>query len=464
MRMVIRRLRKLLREPIWCVLFGCLIVGVILGTLAAQETTNELAAAVFGQAWRKTPADTRSFLVTVLSLQLTVMTIVLSLNAPMIQSAANQYSPRLVPYYLKNVPIRRALPVFVLATAYILAAVREIGFAPDDAVRPRMVLSGAVILVIVAFLVLVWGMIRTYRFMRVELVLELVRRATFAAIARREARRRRLRLAPSASFSPPADATPLGARKSGYLVEVDVRGIARIARKAGVRVRISRAVGDYFDAGEVVGWVSRDGDGPIGARLLRRLAATLLIAPTREADLDPAYGLRILAEVAARALPPITNDPYTARQALQQIRSVLRHLARTPLGDWNVIDDDGGVRASVMVSELRELISIAIEVPLRCGAGDPEVLHSVLEIALEVGLVAPDAEGRAVAHQLVHRVLEDAIEYGDLRNGRLKRLVAEADLVRASLNEDGPRSDRHARSDWALTAGDDGPPRNQPSP
>jgi hypothetical protein len=51
-------------------------------------------------------------------------------------------------------------------------------------------------------------------------------------------------------------------------------------------------------------------------------------------------------------------------------------------------------------------------------------------------------------------VLEDATEYGHLRNGRLKRLLAEADLVRASLQEDAPRSDRHERSDWALTASD----------
>jgi len=248
--------------------------------------------------------------------------------------------------------------------------------------------------------------------------------------------------------------SPLTARASGYLVEVHVGSLARIARRAGVRVRISRTVGDYFDAGEVVGWAARDGAGAIGARLARRLAATLLIAPTREADLDPAYGLRILAEVAARALPPITNDSYTARQALQQIRSVLRHAAQASLGDWNVVDDDGSIRASVRANELRELISIAVESPLRCGAGDPEVLDGVLEIALEVGLVARDAGGRAAAHQLVNRVLEDAIEYGKLQNGRLKRLLAEADLVRASLNEDCPRADRHARSDWALTTGE----------
>jgi uncharacterized membrane protein len=298
-------------------------------------------------------------------------------------------------------------------------------------------------------------MIRTYRFMRVELVLRLVRDATFAAIARRDARMQRLPLAPTAKLSVPSDATALVAPSSGYLVEVDVRGITRLARRAGVRVRISRSVGDYFDAGEVVGWTARDADGLVEPRLARRLAARLLIAPTREADLDPAYGIRIMADVAARALSSSANDSYTARQALQQLRSVLRRLARAPVGDWNVVDGDGGVRVSMMATELREFISIAVEAPLRYGAGDPEVLDGILEIALEVGLVAPDGEGRAAAHKLINRVLEDAIEYGDLRNGRLKRLLAEADLVRSSLDDDCPRADRHARSDWALTTSDE---------
>jgi uncharacterized membrane protein len=362
-----------------------------------------------------------------------------------------------VPYYLKHVPFRKALPMFALSSAYLLAAVREVGLANDDAARPRPVLSLAVILVLAAFVLLGVALIRTYRFIRVERVLALVRIATFRAIARRETRMRRLSLEPAGKLDLPADASALPAPASGYLVDVDVGRIDRIARRAGVRVRLSRAVGDYFDAGEVVGWAGRDAGGPVDARTLRRLTAALALAPVREADLDPAYGIRILADVASRALSDSYNDSYTARQALQQLRSILRHLAREPLGDWNVTDGEGGVRVSVMATQLREYVSISVEAPLRHGAGIPDVLDGILEIALEIGLVAPNADGRAAAHQLISRVLDDSMEYGNLSNGRLKRLVAEADLVRSCLNEDSPRADRHTRFDWALTASDEPP-------
>ena len=454
MRMLLHRLRTIFGQPFWLVLIGSLVLGVILGTLVARETTNDVLEAVLGSAWRKSTSDTRSFLMTMLSLQLTVLALVVSLNAPMIQSAANQYSPRLVPYYLRNVPFRRALPMFVLTTGFIIAGVREVGFARDDAVRPRPVLSAAVTLVLVAFVLLAVAMVRTYRFMRVERILALVRDSTFAAIERRAALLRRQRPASHAKLALPPDATALSAPSTGYLSEIDLRGITRLARRGGVRVRISRSIGDHLDAGELIGWARPDDGGTVGPRLARRLAACALIAPARVVDLDPAYGIRILADVAARAVSTSYNDSYTARQALHQIRSVLRRLARTPLGDWSVVDSDGRVRVSVRATELREFLSAAIEAPLRYGAGDPDVLDGILEIALEVGLVAPDARTRAAAYHLVDRVLEDATDYGKLRNGRLKRLLAEADLVRASLQEDCPRSDRHERADWALTPND----------
>src|SRR5438034_3134302 len=89
MRTLPSPLRRILRQPYWIILIGSLIVGSILGTLVARETTNDLAVAVLGKAWVKTTAEARSFLMTMLSLQLTVLALVVSLNAPMIQSAAN---------------------------------------------------------------------------------------------------------------------------------------------------------------------------------------------------------------------------------------------------------------------------------------------------------------------------------------------------------------------------------------
>jgi len=464
--MSLRGLGQLFRDPFWLKLIAALLIGFAAGTIAAAFETDVSYASLLGRAWRGDAAETRGILVAILGLQITVLTVVMSVNTPMIESAANQYSPRLVPYYLKNAPVRRAFPLFVLTAGYILAALRELGLVRDDSVRPRIVLTGAIVLVVLSLSWLAIMLIRTFRFFRVERVLTLVRESAFATIARLAERARRLPLAPAARPALADGATPLRARASGYLVDVDARGLYRIARREGLLVRISRAIGDFVDEGEVVGWVGGAGaalaTADAAARLATadtaaRLAARLDTAPVRAPELDPLYGVRILADVAARALSPAgPNDGYTARQALEQLRSVLRRMTRAPLGDWNLVDGDGVVRVSLLGIELRELVSVAVEAPLRLGAGDPEFLDAVLEIALELGLVEESAQARTVAEQLIARVLADAGQYGDLRDGRLQWLLGEVALVRASLERDVPRLDRHLRADAALTLSDDG--------
>ncbi|WP_163988079.1 DUF2254 domain-containing protein [Pyxidicoccus caerfyrddinensis] len=446
--MVTRRLSKFLREPYWLVLLGLLVMGVVLGIwLARQQTDTE--PAVFGLAWRGDPNETRYVLSAMFGIQTTVLTVVLSLNAPVIQSAANQYSPRLVPIYLKSAPLRRAIPLFALSSGYIIAAIRELGLIADAAIRPRPVISGAFILVFTALFSLVFCMIRTFRFMRVERVLGLVQDLIVTATERRiQARLKRLPLDPEATLVLPADATALGAPESGYLAEVDLRSLAHRARKRGVRARIYLTVGEYVDKGEVVGWVVADGGGPVDDGALRDLAHALRITAAREPGCDPALGIRILVDVANRALSSSANDPYTARQALQQVRTVMRRLACLPLGDWNVVDPDGRVRVSIVATRLRDFLFLAVDGPLHYGMGNPEVLEEVLQIALVVGQVARDEEDRAAAHALLARVLADANAHGALERERFRRLLTEAERVSAIFQGGRRTTVERTRAHW----------------
>ncbi|SEU36742.1 Uncharacterized membrane protein [Myxococcus fulvus] len=431
--MVDRRLRRLLLEPYWLVLLGALAVGGVLGLWLAREQ-SDTASPLFGLAWRKDISDTRSALTALFGVQLTVLTLVLSLNAPVIQSAANQYSPRLVPLYLKSAPLRAAIPWFCLSSGYLLVAVRELGFMVDTAERPRPVLSGAFLVVACALLALVACLVRTFRYMRVERVLGLVQELVVSAAERRiRARLHRLPLDPAASLPWSPGALALTAPASGYLAEVDLRRLTRLARQWRVRARIDVLVGDYVDAGDVIGWVVADAGGPVDPHASPALSSTLDLTAAREPDCDPALGIRILVDVANRALSSSSNDAYTARQALQQVRSVLRRLGRLPLGDWNVVDADGQVRASVAGMYLRDFLFLSVDGPLQYGTGNSEVLEEVLQIAFAMGRSAHDAEDLAAAHSLVTRVLADAAAHGAPERECFHRLLREAKRARLSL-------------------------------
>jgi uncharacterized membrane protein len=429
-----RNVRRTLRDPVWFLVLAALIVGALVGTALALEPFGDPTRAVLGRSWRADAAETRGFLSGVLGFEITLVTLVMSVNAMVIKSGAYQYSPRLIPLYVQRAPLRRSLPWFVLLAAFLLAATRELGLVPDLGERPRFVVSAAVLLLLVVLGFAVADLVRTFRFVRVEHVLGLARDATYDAATRVRARVERLPLDASKKLDLPLDASALVARESGYLVDVDVGRLAELARRASVRARINHAIGDYVDEGEVIGWVASERGGAVSTARSIELTSTLAISAVREIDFDPSLGVRVVVDIANRSLSSSANDPYTARQALNQLRSVLRHVGRLPLGDWNVVDPDGSVRVSVMGTRLRDLLSLAVGGPLYYGGDHPDVLEGLLEIVHEVGWIARDPEDRAAARVCLERV--DALaEKGEIDPERLARLRAEAEPVRRALRE-----------------------------
>ena len=434
-----RQAKKVLQNPVWIISIAALIAGLFFGKTAAHEAGRDAATSVVGRAWRGDPSETRAVLGGLLGFQITVIALVLSLNAMVIKSAASQYSPRLIPLYVGQTPSRAAAPFFVFSMAYLVGALRELGLVADDGERPRSVVSIAVVIMIITLALLVFVLVRTFRFVRLEPILGLVRDETFAAAARIGARIERLPLDPAAVLVMPGDVSVLVAGDAGYIVDIDFRRLVRLARRAGVRVRFSRGIGDYVDEGETVGWAARDGGGRVDARSMNELACALTIGSTREFDYDPALGVRIIVDVADKALSSSYNDPYAARQAINQLRSIVRHIGSLPLYDWNFVDESGAVRVSIKATTLRELLALATSGPLHFGGDQPEVLEGLIELVLAATYMARGEEDRAAARALLDRI-EGLAEGSDLEPERLARLRAEAAPVRRSLETpDTPR-------------------------
>src|SRR3954451_6485699 len=96
-------------------------------------------------------------------------------------------------------------------------------------------------------------------------------------------------------------------------------------------------VGEYLAPGTVVLRISGGHSDP-EPRLVRRV---FVLARQRTVDQDPAFALRMLVDIAIRALSPAVNDPTTAVQVLDRIETVLVELAGRRPGPSILVDDDG---------------------------------------------------------------------------------------------------------------------------
>ncbi len=188
-----------------------------------------------------------------------------------------------------------------------------------------------------------------------------------------------------------------------------------------------RSPGDYVVSGECVGWVARD-DGDDARDEARSVAPALQVSWHRSIRSDVGFGLHLLVDIADRALSPAVNDPHTARQALEGMRTVLVVLAQAPLGDRAWVDPHARERVSLAGRTLRDLVSLCVDGPSRYGATDPDLLGSILELAQHLGLAAQCAEDRHLAREVVQRVVADAAHAG-MDADRLAALRSEAEAV-----------------------------------
>jgi uncharacterized membrane protein len=298
-----------------------------------------------------------AFLSSVATGMMTFTGVVLSLLFVLPQVASSAYTPRLVSSWLRNPRITNAIGVFSGTFVYSLMALRGIGLTQGS--------RSCALTIYVAFgwlLASLWMLAR----MGVVLaehdhahVLRALGQQGFEAIDRVYAP------APSTSRGT-ATAEPLQARHERaaqmivhdgpplYITRIDVDRLVRLACEYGALVRLPFAQGDSITAGADLALVYRR------AVPARRLLASIELGLEREVGADPKYALRLLVDVAVRALSGNTNDPTTAVQALDQIEALLVRLGNLELDVGQVRDARGELRLVYDATTWEEYLELAL--------------------------------------------------------------------------------------------------------
>ncbi|NUU20137.1 MAG: DUF2254 domain-containing protein [Streptomycetaceae bacterium] len=188
--------------------------------------------------------------------------------------------------------------------------------------------------------------------------------------------------------------------RPGVIVSVDERRLTQLAAAAEVYVELTCAVGDFVGDGTVIGGLVPAAPGPDDAELAGRIADCVRYGPTRTVEQDPAYGLRLLADIAIRGLSPAVNDPTTAVQALDQIEDVLVRLAARPLGPAWLDAADDVPRVALTAPGWPELVGLALDESLLYGASNPQVVRRLRTLFHRLAAAAPEDRRAPVGERL----------------------------------------------------------------
>jgi len=347
--------------------------------------------------------------------------LVFSLAFVMVQFSATAYSPRLVGWLAGSAMMSHSLGIFMATFLYSLAALAWIDRGGSGRV-PLLTAWLAIVLLLasMAFFVLLVERLGSLQISRVL--------AYAGDQGRAVIERDYVPLGSAPATQPGADeaaqqaVTQLLAHRGGPAViqAVSVERLVALAAREGALVELAWAVGDTLVDGMPLLRV-HGGPRPLPEHQLRRLVR---LGTERTFEQDPKYALRLLVDIAIRALSPAVNDPTTAVQALDQVEDLLLRLGRSDLAGGRVRDAGGQVRLVFPVPRWEDFLTLAFDEIRYCGASSIQVMRRMRALLQDLMEHVP-AERRPALQRYLERV----------DNG-IRRSFEDVDDLRDALEQD----------------------------
>jgi len=161
---------------------------------------------------------------------------------------------------------------------------------------------------------------------------------------------------------------------SGYprtVAKLRTDALIEQAKQSSAVIEMVAAVGDTLVDGSVILHVH----GANTRLLEKNLMRAIHLESERTFEQDPKYPIRLLVDIAIKALSPAINDPTTAVQAIDQIEDLLRRLGRHDLDAGYIKDANGVLRLMVPMPTWDDYLMLAFDEIRQFGVGSIQVLR-----------------------------------------------------------------------------------------
>ena len=181
-------------------------------------------------------------------------------------------------------------------------------------------------------------------------------------------------------------------RPAAVLQVIDVPRVLRAAERARTVIDFKVGSGQMIAEGAVVAFVS----GQTEPELEREVLKALTVGEERTFEQDPAFALRLLADIGLRALSPAVNDPTTAVEALDAMDGLLRALATRDLNVEQVAGSDGTIRVRLVLPVWDDYVAVALDETIALPAISPNVLRRILRLLDDLAAITPPSRRSAL--------------------------------------------------------------------
>lgn len=366
------------------------------GIVAALGTAWSLHSLELVMGWQSyvDPAAAQTLLATLAASMFTFIVFACSSLLITVQLASAQLTPRVVGMVLEHRDAKIALAVFTFTFTFTLASLVRI-----EGAVPLVTTHAAAYSCLLSMCLFLYLLDKVCAVLRPSGALSLTARTAHGVIEKVFPRRLSESPVPAPELPTMLNAEPrcvLPVLREGVVLAFDMPGLVAIAQRADCVIEMVPQVGDFVAAEEPLFRVFGDGEMPPASVLYESVA----VGPERTLQQDPAFGFRIMVDIASKGLSPAINDPTTAVLAVDQIQYLLRHVGKRYLDEGRVRDAQGAVRLLYRTPDWEDFVHLAVTEIRLFGGTSIQVMRRLRAMLESLIQVLPEERIAALRMQL----------------------------------------------------------------
>ena len=174
--------------------------------------------------------------------------------------------------------------------------------------------------------------------------------------------------------------------ESGYLQSIDSDRLMALATEHDLFIILLYKPGDYLVKKLRVGEVFAHKKIP--DELIKKLKGAFRVGKVRTPLQDAEFAIHQMVEIAARALSPGVNDPYTAIACIDNLASVMCHLTRVKFPSAYRYDENGELRIVADSLTFDGMLGASFNQIRQFSEGSPSVVIRLMEVLIIISKIA----------------------------------------------------------------------------
>ena len=351
MKTIVINLWESLKTSFWFLPGLIVISSIIISyfTIAVDKSCNANTYQLPEILFTGGAEGARAVLATIAGSMITITGVTFSITIVALTLASSQFGPRLMRNFMKDRGNQVVLGIFNATFIYCLLILRSVDTTETYAFVPNISTSFAVVLALINVGILIYFIHHISSSIQADHIISSVYKELMASIDRLfpeelgyDVNQEKIDAVDQVQQKTCQKSCDLVAKQSGYLQAINNEALMDKITTNDWLIRIHYRPGEFIVEGSPL--VTLYYDYEFKDDDTEKILQSFLIGDKRTPEQDIEFSIHQLVEIAARALSPGINDPFTAITCIDRLGSIMGRLCSKKFPSARRCDDQGNLR------------------------------------------------------------------------------------------------------------------------